>query len=145
MSNWSNNTNHIELALQYYGEWQEGNVETAGSRHPSVRHQRFSFLPEVERRLLKLAIFQQSGRRQISLSTRQQAETQGYYECGECALTTRKSHLTLISKMTLFDSTLSSRFWCLIDGMFGWFGAEMWKLRMLSRNRAQILTAGQRV
>lgn len=114
MSNWSNNTIHIELSLQYCGELQEGNVETAGSRHPSVRHQRVSFLPEVERRLLKLATFQQSARRQISVSSRKQAETQGYYECGECALTTRISHLTLISKLTLFDSTLSSLFRCLI-------------------------------
>lgn len=144
MSNWSSNTNYIELALQYDGEWQEGNVEAAGSRHPSVRHQRFSSVPDVERRLLKLATCQQSGRLQISLSTTKQAETQSYYECGECGLATRISHLTLISKMALFDCTLSSRFWCLIDGMSGWFDAEMWKLRILSRNRAQILIAGQR-
>lgn len=65
-----------------------------------------------------------------------QAETQGYYECGECALTTRISHLTLISMLTLFDPTLSSLFRCSIDGMFGWFDAGIWKLRMLSRNRA---------
>lgn len=45
---------------------------------------------------------------------------------GECALlTTRMSHLTLISKKALFDSTLPSRFWCVIDGMVGWFDADV--------------------